>query len=200
MNVVDCPAENNNNKTLLSSTEFVLLDGENEAEVKSAMALFCQYLKNNFSVYLVFGSDSNKYNGDEGLKEFRHWFVPQKGVVKTLIRKGQKEHEVVTDLCSYFYISSTVSGNERYKELFGAYSFYNIFQTLSIGDLLSVAIKNAEMDGCDIFSLLNIMDNGKALSQHTAGLHLERGGYLYYNFFNLNCPPVPSSKIGITML
>jgi len=82
------------------------------ADVPSARALLNSYLE-KFNLW----PDMN----DE---EFAHWLLPRQGVINSYVIRDDKG--VVTDMCSFYHLTSTVIKNDQNPKLYAVYSFYNV--------------------------------------------------------------------------
>ncbi|CAG2056495.1 unnamed protein product, partial [Timema podura] len=74
-------------------------------------------------------------------EEFRHWFLPQSGIVDCFTVDSGTE---LTDLVSYYTLPSTVMHHPTHKMLKAAYSFYNVSTKTGWLDLMSDALVSAK--------------------------------------------------------
>lgn len=56
-------------------------------------------------------------------EEFEHWFVPRKDIIDTFVVEN---NGVITDICSYYHLPSSIMQHPQHKTLKAAYSFYNV--------------------------------------------------------------------------
>eukprot|EP00331_Platyophrya_macrostoma_P001006 CAMPEP_0176406110 /NCGR_PEP_ID=MMETSP0127-20121128/696_1 /TAXON_ID=938130 /ORGANISM="Platyophrya macrostoma, Strain WH" /LENGTH=399 /DNA_ID=CAMNT_0017785213 /DNA_START=66 /DNA_END=1262 /DNA_ORIENTATION=+ len=112
--------------------------------------------------------------------EVRHWFIPQEGVVYSYVVEDPKT-KTVTDFVSFYSLPSTIIGHTRYTDLNAAYSYYYSANTISINALMNEALTFAKEKDFDVFNTLDILDNGKFLSDLKFG---PGDGNLHYYFFN----------------
>ena len=66
-------------------------------------------------------------------------------VVFKLIRFLQDpQTKQITDFCSFYSLPSTIIGNDKYKTLYAAYSFYNVATTTDLKTLMGDALVMAK--------------------------------------------------------
>jgi len=147
-------------------------------------ALLMGYLK-NFDIFIEFS-----------LEEFKHWMYPKEGVVSSFVVEDP-ETKKITDMCSYYSLPSSVLGDDKYKDLRAAYSFYNVSTKTKWVELITNALTMAKQDGFDVFNALDVMDNQKFLRELKFGIG---SGHLQYYLFNWRCPLMPPHKVGIVLL
>jgi len=152
-------------------------------DVPSATKLLNNYLK-QFSLKAVFEED-----------EFEHWFLPRADIVNTYVI--QNSAGVITDLVSFYTLPSTIIGNDKYKILKAAYSYYNIANTVPLVKLVQDALVFAKQEGFDVFNCLDIMDNQTFLEELKFG---KGDGNLHYYLYNWKAPEMPSGKVGLVLL
>lgn len=110
-------------------------------DIPSATKLLNNYL-NQFHLKAVF---------DE--KELEHWLLPRKEIMNTyvitvrgclssprLISDVQNAEGEVTDLVGFYTLPSTIIGNQTYRTLKAAYSYYNVATTVPLADLVKDAL------------------------------------------------------------
>jgi len=154
------------------------------ADVPSACKLLNQYLE-KFSLKATF---------DEA--EFTHWFLTREGIVNSFVIEDTNTHQI-TDLISFYTLPSTIIGNQQYKTLKAAYSYYNIANTVSLVNLVRDALIFAKKLGFDVFNCLDIMANESFLTELKFG---KGDGNLQYYLFNWRCPEMSPSKVGLVLL
>ena len=154
------------------------------ADVPSARKLLAGYLK-QFKLHIVFDTD----------EEFAHWMLPRDGVVSSYVVSNEKGE--VTDLCSYYHLNSTIIGNDKYKTLYAAYSFYNVANTVSLTALMKDLLILSKKTNVDVFNVLDVMENEQFLKDLKFGIG---DGYLQYYLYNWRCPQVEPKGLGIVLL
>ncbi|XP_071453218.1 glycylpeptide N-tetradecanoyltransferase 2 [Hetaerina americana] len=127
-------------------------------------------------------------------EEFRHWFLPQSGIVDSFVVEGEKGD--LTDFVSYYTLPSTVMHHPIHKSLKAAYSFYNVSTKTNWVDLMGDALVSAKNSGFDVFNALDLMENKKFLKPLKFGIG---DGYLQYYLYNWRCPSMPPNKIGLVL-
>jgi len=155
-----------------------------EKDVAACHKLLVDYLK-KFDLFIEFTED-----------EFRHWMFPRDGVVYTFVVEDP-ETKAITDLCSFYCLPSSVLGNEKYKELKAAYSFYNVATKADLKELIRNALIMACKEGFDVFNALDVMENKQFLQDLKFGIG---SGHLQYYLFNWKCPLIQPQKVGIVLL
>jgi len=153
-------------------------------DIPEAHALLMAYLK-NFDIFIEFSKE-----------EFEHWMYPRDGVVSSFVVEDPDTKEI-TDMCSYYSLPSSVLGDDKYKDLKAAYSFYNVSTKTKWQELITNALTMAKQDGFDVFNALDVMDNKKFLKELKFGIG---SGHLQYYLFNWRCPLMPPHKVGIVLL
>lgn len=127
--------------------------------------------------------------------EVAHWFVPRVGVINAYVVEDPATHKI-TDLCSFYHLPSTIIGNDKYKTLNAAYSFYNIATSVSLMELMHDALVMAKKDKFDVFNALNLMDNMEFLEALKFG---PGSGELQYYLYNWRCPRMAADRVGIVL-
>ncbi|XP_073991019.1 N-myristoyl transferase [Rhodnius prolixus] len=150
-------------------------------DLPKARKLLTDYLT-KFDLAPVFSED-----------EFRHWFLPQPGIVDAFVVEVDGE---VTDLVSYYTLPSTVMHHAVHRNLKAAYSFYNVSTKTSWLDLMTDALISAKNAGFDVFNALDLMENKEFLEPLKFGIG---DGNLQYYLFNWRCPPIQPNKIGLVL-
>ncbi|KAK9505244.1 hypothetical protein O3M35_009338 [Rhynocoris fuscipes] len=151
------------------------------ADLPKARKLLTDYLT-KFELAPVFSEE-----------EFRHWFLPQPGIVDAFVVEVDGE---VTDLVSYYTLPSTVMHHAVHRNLKAAYSFYNVSTKTSWLDLMTDALISAKNAGFDVFNALDLMENKEFLEPLKFGIG---DGNLQYYLFNWRCPPIQPNKIGLVL-
>lgn len=126
-------------------------------------------------------------------EEFRHWFLPQPGIVDSFIVENNGE---VTDMVSFYTLPSTVMHHPVHRTLKAAYSFYNVSMRTPWVELMQDALISAKNAGFDVFNALDLMENKSFLEPLKFGIG---DGNLQYYLYNWRCPPIPPNKIGLVL-
>ncbi|EGC32258.1 hypothetical protein DICPUDRAFT_155807 [Dictyostelium purpureum] len=156
-----------------------------ESDVPSFRELLVNYLS-NYKVAPIFSSDEDVW----------HWFKPIQDVVSCYV-KVDPESKKVTDVFSFYNLPSSVIGNEKYKTLKAAFSFYNVATTISITELVSDALIAAKKDNYDVYNCLDIFENKNFFND----LKFAMGdGDLQYYLYNYSTPTKKPSEIGLVLL
>jgi len=153
-------------------------------DIPSATKLVNNYLS-QFSLKSIF---------DE--KEFAHVFLPRDGVINSYVITDPNTKEV-TDFISFYTLPSTIIGNQTYKLLKAAYSFYTVATSVSLEALVKDALIFAKLENFDVFNCLDIMENGKFLTELKFG---KGDGNLQYYLYNWRCNTMPSNQVGLVLL
>lgn len=122
-------------------------------------------------------------------EEFRHWFLPQPGIVDSFIVENNGE---VTDMVSFYTLPSTVMHHPVHRTLKAAYSFYNVSMRTPWVELMQDALISAKNAGFDVFNALDLMENKSFLEPLKFGIG---DGNLQYYLYNWRCPPIPPNKV-----
>ena len=75
--------------------------------------------------------------------EVAHWLLPRERVVDTFVVCD--DSGIVTDLCSFYHLPSSIINHEKYKKLNAAYSFYNIAKTVPLKELMHDCLTMAKL-------------------------------------------------------
>lgn len=126
-------------------------------------------------------------------EEFRHWFLPQPGIVDSFIVENNGE---ITDMVSFYTLPSTVMHHPVHRTLKAAYSFYNVSMRTPWVELMQDALISAKNAGFDVFNALDLMENKNFLETLKFGIG---DGNLQYYLYNWRCPPIPPNKIGLVL-
>lgn len=128
------------------------------------------------------------------LEDIAHNLLPRKDVVNTFVLETDGK---ITDMCSFYYLPSTVIGNPLHNKLNAVYSYYNVATTMPFEELMKDLLIFARNDGADVFNALDVMDNEPIFSplQFGAG-----DGFLQYYVYNWKCPQMAASQVGLVLL
>mmetsp|Transcript_74711 Transcript_74711/g.163233 ORF Transcript_74711/g.163233 Transcript_74711/m.163233 type:complete len:459 (+) Transcript_74711:97-1473(+) len=151
-------------------------------DTKRVTELLTNYLK-KFSLHPEFTED-----------EVAHWMLPRPGVVYAYVRETRG---VITDVCSFYKLPSSILGNEKYTQLNAAYSYWNVATTVPLHELMYDALIFAKQNDFDVFNALNVMENDSFLKELKFGVG---DGYLQYYLYNWKCPKISPDGIGLVLL
>jgi len=154
-----------------------------ETDVPSACDLLNSYLS-KFKLHPTYDHD-----------EFRHWMLPRDEVIQTYVVTN--EHGVVTDLCSFYTLPSTIMNHPEYNSLKAAYSYYNVATTVSMEDLMLDALILAKRCDFDVFNALDLMDNREFIDKLKFGMG---DGNLQYYLFNWRTADITPNETGLVLL
>jgi len=153
-----------------------------EKDVPEVTELLTNYLK-SFKYTPIFKED-----------EVKHWFLPRKKVVQAYVRVIDGK---VTDMFSYYCLSSHVIGHPKYKSLDAVYSYYNVAGSLDWVELMRNGLIAARQDKKDVFNCLNVMENQTFLKPLKFG---PGDGYLHYYLYNWYSPAMEPSDVGLVLM
>jgi len=155
-----------------------------EQDIPAVHKLLTNYLK-NFTLACDFS-----------IEEVAHILLPRKNVIDTFVVEDPNSG-IITDLCSFYHLSSSIIGNKDYDTLNVAYSYYNVATSVSLSDLITDLLVIVRDRNFDVFNMLDIMENSKIIKD----LKFAPGtGRLYYYLFNWRCNKMTSDKIGLVLL
>lgn len=127
-------------------------------------------------------------------QEFEHVFITRSWVVYSFV---VEENGIVTDMCSFYSLPSTICGHKQHSTLSAAYSFYNFSTKTPWKQLMTDALISAKNLGFDVFNALNVMDN----SDFFAPLKFVLGdGQLHYYLYNWGCQDMQPHKVGLVFV
>ena len=156
-----------------------------EADVAAACALTVEYLK-KFNIAPVFNEE-----------DFKHWLLPRDGVIYTYVVENP-ETKAITDVISFYSLPSTIVGNEKYKTLNAAYSYYNVSTETPMNVLMNDALILAKQADFDVFNALDLMDNAGFLEELLFG---QGDGYLHYYLYNYKLGrDLDAGNVGLVLL
>uniref|UniRef100_A0A7S0SQ60 Glycylpeptide N-tetradecanoyltransferase n=1 Tax=Chromulina nebulosa TaxID=96789 RepID=A0A7S0SQ60_9STRA len=152
--------------------------------VPSAHKLLTEYLESNTKLRMIFS-----------IEEFAHVFLPRDTVVSTFVIVDNDNN--VTDLCSFYFLPSTIIGNPLHNKLSAVYSYYNVATTISFESLMKDALILARNQGADVFNALDVMENLQIMDSLKFGIG---DGYLQYYLYNWQCSDMNAEDIGLVLL
>lgn len=105
---------------------------------------------------------------------------------------------VVTDFTSFYFLPSSILGNQEHKTLHAAYMYYTVPSATPLRDLMQDALIMAKNNGFDVFNALDILENETFLKDLKFG---EGDGYLQYYLYNWRVANyMQSHDIGLILL
>lgn len=128
-------------------------------------------------------------------EELSHWMLPRAGVIYSYVREDS--NGVVTDVCSFYSLPSSILGNEKYSLLKAAYSYWNVATTVPLHELMADALILAKQLDFDVFNALNVMENDSFLKELKFGIG---DGFLQYYLYNWKCPKIEPTGMGLVLL
>jgi len=128
-------------------------------------------------------------------EEVSHWMLPRDGVIYSFVR--DQGNGVVTDVCSFYSLPSTILGNDKYNLLKAAYSYWNVATTVPLHELMLDALIYAKLHDFDVFNALNVMENEQFLKDLKFGIG---DGFLQYYLYNWKCPKIDPTGMGLVLL
>ncbi|KNC85039.1 glycylpeptide N-tetradecanoyltransferase 1 [Sphaeroforma arctica JP610] len=153
-------------------------------DVPAVTEMLNTYL-NKFVLHPIFTED-----------EIAHWLIPKDEVVDAYVVEDPETKEL-TDLTSFYTLSSTVIGHPRHSTLKAAYSFYHVPNKTPLLQLMNDALTLAQGKKFDVFNALDLQENGKVLKELKFGIG---DGTLQYYLYNYACPTIQSKEVGLVML
>ncbi|XP_071812512.1 glycylpeptide N-tetradecanoyltransferase 2-like [Apostichopus japonicus] len=154
-----------------------------EKDIPRCHQLLTEYLK-QFKLSPVFSVD-----------EFRHWFMPQEGIIETYVVENGKG-KGVTDFLSFYMLPSSIMHHPTHKLLRAAYSFYNVTTVTPYQTLMNDALILAKKKDFDVFNALDLMHNKDILEKLKFGIG---DGNLQYYLYNWKCPQMKPENIGLVL-
>ena len=152
-----------------------------EADIPQAHKILTDYLE-KFDLAPIFS-----------IKEFRHWFLPQNGIINSFVVENNGK---ITDMVSYYTLPSSIMHHQTHKTLRAAYSFYNVSTATPWLELMTDALISARNLDFDVFNALDLMDNKEFLEPLKFGIG---DGNLQYYLYNWRCPSMTPGKIGLVL-
>jgi glycylpeptide N-tetradecanoyltransferase len=128
-------------------------------------------------------------------EEVRHIFVPIVGVVRCWVLQNQAG--IITDLCSFYHLHSTVIGHPRHNTLCAVYSYYNVAATMTLKELVDDLLVLAYNNGADVFNALDVMDNAKIFEECKFG---QGDGFLHYYVYNWKTAQIEPEMVGMVLV
>ena len=158
-------------------------------------------LFNTSFVYIHYRIYINTYNyirrklaQDFSIEEITHILMPRPEVVECYVKETDG---IVTDVCSFYHLPSSVIGNPKHSKLNAVYSYYNVATTISFLDLMRDALIMARNGGADVFNALNVQGNEPIFEPLKFGVG---DGNLQYYVYNWKAPEIEPNDIGLVLL
>lgn len=152
-------------------------------DIKYILPKLNNYLS-KYHIYQIFNEE-----------EFKYWFITRKDVVYSYVIIDKNDEP--TDFFSFYKIPSQIIGNNKYKTLNIAYSFYNIISILKWEELMEECLIQCKKLGFDVYNCLDLMDNREFLNK----LKFEQGnGKLKYYIYNWKCPITEPNGMGLVLI
>ena len=129
------------------------------------------------------------------VEEVAHMLTPRANVVSTYV--VENEAGEITDMCSFYYLPSTVINNPLHNKLNAVYSYYNVATTMSVKDLMRDLLIVAREEGADVFNALDLLENEGVFDELLFGAG---DGFLQYYLYNWKCPAMPAKEMGLVLL
>ncbi|XP_062859920.1 glycylpeptide N-tetradecanoyltransferase 1b [Trichomycterus rosablanca] len=127
-------------------------------------------------------------------KEVEHWFLPRDNVIDTYVVEGSDR--VITDMVSFYTLSSTVLNHSAYRSLKAAYTLYTVSTVTPLQQLMEDVLIMAKSRGFDVFTALDVMQHKEYLEH----LKFIQGNVsMHYYLYNWRCPSICSDKIGMVL-
>jgi glycylpeptide N-tetradecanoyltransferase len=127
--------------------------------------------------------------------ELGHWMLPRKDVIYAYVRENADG--LVTDVCSFYSLPSSILNHEKYTLLKAAYSYWSVATTVQLHELMYDALIFARQHDFDVFNALNVMENEAFLKELKFGIG---DGFLQYYLYNWKCPKIEPSGMGLVLL
>ncbi|KAF5889680.1 Glycylpeptide N-tetradecanoyltransferase 1, partial [Clarias magur] len=123
-------------------------------------------------------------------EETQHWFLPRDGIIDTYVVEGLGG--VITDMVSFYTVSSTVLNNITHRSLKAAYALYTVTTATPLQQLMKDILIIAKAREFDMLIALDVMRNKSFLEplKFTQG---DNAMYYYY-FYNWTCPTITPEK------
>lgn len=128
------------------------------------------------------------------VEELAHILTPRPDVVQCYVKDTDG---IVTDVCSFYHLPSSVIGHPKHSKLNAVYSYYNVATTMPFVDLMRDALIIARNNGADVFNALNVQGNEPIFEPLKFGVG---DGNLQYYVYNWKAPEIVPGDIGLVLL
>ena len=112
--------------------------------------------------------------------EVRHFLTPRDDVVYCYVAGGQPG-EPLTEIFSFYNLSSSVLNHFTHRTLKVAYSYYNVSLTGRLKEGMKECLVRAKAMNFDVFNALDALENSEFLEELAFGVG---DGELYYYLYN----------------
>ncbi|XP_063076778.1 glycylpeptide N-tetradecanoyltransferase 1b [Engraulis encrasicolus] len=153
-----------------------------EADGAAVLALLQGYLQ-GFQLHPTFSH-----------QEALHWLLPRERVIHTYVVESTEG--VVTDLVSFYVLSSVVLNHPVHRSLKAAFLYYYAHTCTPLAQLLEDAMILAKAEGCDVFSALGVMENRSVLEELKFN---PSDALVHYYLYNWRCPTLTNDKVGLLL-
>ncbi|KAB5555422.1 hypothetical protein PHYPO_G00034050 [Pangasianodon hypophthalmus] len=127
-------------------------------------------------------------------EETQHWFLPRDGITDTYVVEGLGG--VITDMVSFYIMSSTVLNHHTHRNLKAAYALYTVSTGTPLQQLMEDVLIIAKARGFDVFTALDVMRNKEFLEP----LKFTQGdNTMHYYLYNWSCPNITPDKVGMVL-
>jgi len=150
----------------------------------TAFDLLNNYLK-KFKLYMQFS-----------LEDFEYWFSMREEIIDCYVVEDPDTHQI-TDMVSFYHLSSSVLNNPKHQILKVAYSWYTVSTKTPICELMKDILIIAHKKNFDVFNCLDIHDNNIFLEELK---FVSGNGSLKYYLYNWLTKPIESNEVGIVLL
>ncbi|XP_046710513.1 glycylpeptide N-tetradecanoyltransferase 1b [Silurus meridionalis] len=152
------------------------------ADVPKVQDLLRDYLKDFYLLPIL-----NK-------EETQHWLLPRDGIIDTYVVEDLGGE--VTDLVSFYTLTSTVLNHHTHHSLKAAYSLYTVTTATPLQQLIEDVLIIAKARGYDVFMALDVMRNKAFLEP----LKFTQGdNTMHYYLYNWTCPTITPDKVGTVL-
>lgn len=128
------------------------------------------------------------------LVDFTHWFDPH--VMYVYVVEDPISHQI-TDMISFYSISSTVLNNPKHQSLSIAYLWYTVATKTPIDQLVNDILIISHNMSFDVFNCLDIFDNNLFISKLK---FVPGNGHLNYYLYNWLTKPIQENEIEIILV
>ncbi|KAM9837939.1 glycylpeptide N-tetradecanoyltransferase 1-like [Aulostomus maculatus] len=123
------------------------------------------------------------------LQEVEHWLLPRENMVYTYVVEGTDG--TLTGLVSFYSISSKVLNHPLHASIRAAHLLYIAATGTNLVDLMEDTLVLAKSKGYDIFTAVDLMENGSFLEELRFNISVQ---CLHYYLYNWMCPTVSPEK------
>ncbi|CAK6971029.1 glycylpeptide N-tetradecanoyltransferase 2-like [Scomber scombrus] len=128
------------------------------------------------------------------LMEVEHLLLPRENAIDTYVVEG--DDGTLTDVVSFYSISSKVLNHPVHTKLTAAYLLYIAPTATNLVDLMEDMLVLAKSNGVDIFIALDVMDNRSFLDKLKFSISDK---CLHYYLYNWMCPNMSPEEVGLVL-